>query len=231
MRSKTVLIVIGAVLLAVAVLAFLVLPTGEIKRQEADTSVPAQRQIEAENFNRLVFKGSLNVNVTQGDAPSVVVSGTEASLSRLRSQVSDGVLYMELEERGGIRIGRATTVDIVMPALAGLVVNGAGNVKLTDMTLDTVALQINGAGNVEASGTCNQMTIGVSGAGNVEARDLKCHKVTAEMAGAGNMNVFADESVQTRLLGVGDIDIYGNPKERGTEKLGIGSITYHAAAE
>ena len=227
MRSRTILLITGGILLSAAGIAYFLMPKPV---QKEDTSAPVQRQIEVADFDRLVFEGAINVNVTQGETPSVLVSGTEASLERLRHRVTDGVLYMELSGKTGIRYGRATTVDMVMPALRGLAVKGSGNVDIREMTLDKIALQINGAGNLDASGTCNQMTVGVSGAGNVSARNLKCHVVSAEMAGAGNMDVFADESVTLRLLGVGDIDVYGNPAARKTEKLGIGNITYHDVA-
>jgi len=228
MRSKVVLVSVIGVLLGAAAIAAIVRSSAH---KEADTSGTAHRRIEATDFTGLSFKGAINVNVTQGETPSVVVTGSEAALERFRSQVRDGVLYLEQQEAKSIEFREKTVVDIVMPTLTGLVVNGAGNVDISDMALDKIVLQINGAGNLEASGTCDQLTVGITGAGNVNARNLKCHTVSAELAGASNLDVFADESLQGRLYGVGNINVYGNPKARAADRFGIGEITYHDTAQ
>lgn len=228
MRTKNVVLLIAGGAVAFAALAWFAFQRIDVT---IDTSSPMQRQIETEVFDRLVLEGTFDVNVSQGDTLSVTVSGTEANLSRLSHRVEDGALYLGLNETG-IQIGRsATKVDVVVPTLKEISIKGSSNVDLEDMTLDAIALQLSGAGNLEASGSCQTLTVSLAGAGNVEARELECRVVEAEMAGAGNMEVFASESIAVRLHGVGNIEVYGNPAARKTEKLGIGHVTYHDRPE
>lgn len=182
-------------------------------------------------FTGVALKGAMDITITQASATSVVASGTEAALAGLKVTVKDGVLHLEQENRRVF--GRRDSLDIAiaMPDLRSVALSGSGDVIVSNMKLDKVALNVSGAGDVTASGSCNHLEARVAGAGDVAARNLKCRTVAAQVSGAGDIAIHVDQAVSAQVTGVGDIRIYGNPEQRSAITRGVGDITFHETAQ
>ncbi len=74
------------------------------------------------------------------------------------------------------------------------------------------------------SGSAEVLKVGVSGAANLEAKELIARLVKIDLSGAANATVYAEESVNASVSGVGNINYYGNPSDVQSNVSGIGSI-------
>ena len=64
----------------------------------------------------------------------------------------------------------------------------------------------------------------MSGAGGYNAANLRSHSCTISISGVGGAKVFADQTLNAQVSGVGGVEYYGNPSDVQTEVSGLGSI-------
>ena len=83
---------------------------------------------------------------------------------------------------------------------------------------------MSGAAELEMQGEVTDLEINVSGAGEIDTRELKAKSVDISVSGAGEAKVFASESFEGRVSGVGSIDYWGQPEHQKTKVSGLGDI-------
>lgn len=215
MRTRTILTAVGALSLAVT----------------AAAAQAAERRIDATGFTAVSMQGDMNVVIEQGANIEVIARGSQAALADLDPVVEKGVL--RLKEKKGIVRERLrvkediATVTIRMPTLTSFALAGAGNVILKDVKTKDLEVKIAGSGDIEATGTCTALTLRLAGSGDINAKDLKCQSVDVKIAGSGDVSTHASQAFNATIMGAGDIDVYGNPKDRNRKVFGAGDITYH----
>ena len=106
-----------------------------------------------------------------------------------------------------------------------LVINVAGAVHLdAELELETLDIDLAGAGNLDLRGSAVKFSLECAGAGTIKAYDLKAEHVKLEIAGVCNVQVYAAESIDAEIAGMGTIRYKGNPENISFEKAGIGSM-------
>jgi len=73
-------------------------------------------------------------------------------------------------------------------------------------------------------GQVDNLDIRISGAGNADTQKLKAKNVKVSISGAGNATVYAKESLDGNVSGVGNLTYYGNPEDADTNVSGLGKI-------
>jgi len=81
-----------------------------------------------------------------------------------------------------------------------------------------------GASKFQCAGETARLTIDVSGAGSVDARELHAKDAIVKTNGASSVTLFATESLDANVDGVGNVDYYGNPKTVNKKINGMGSL-------
>lgn len=178
-----------------------------------------------EDFTEIEIKGGLELSVTQGSRYEVEISA-ERHLGDVETTVEDGRLVISMEGRK--RWNNADIeVNITLPLLTKLVVNGAIDGDLNDIDTESLDIVINGAADLDADGSCGVLELTINGAGDANLRNLECDKVEATINGAGDASVYASDTVNASVNGVGEIDVYGGPKSVSTNKSWFSSINIH----
>ncbi len=176
-------------------------------------SVTVTRDVPA--FNKIEVRGAADLTVDADASQSVELTTDKAYLERVFTTVEDGVLIIDITEKGeGRRInwdGADLDLTIGMPVFEGLSVMGAADATISDIKGGPVNLSINGAGDVSLQGTCDAFSMTINGAGDVDAEDLICAEVSATINGAGEAEIHATRSVTANVNGVGEITVYGKP--------------------
>jgi len=139
------------------------------------------------------------------------------------TEVSGSMLHINSDRSFNTVSGETPRLTINAPSLNHFNVSGAVN---ANMVLDTSTLNIDvqGAANIVLEGTANELSISASGAANVSAFDLIAQYVTVVLNGAGNVDVYASETLDARLNGVGRIRHDGNA-EVTRRVAGLGTIS------
>lgn len=193
-------------------------------------------------FSEVVLDGAFKVNLIQGDECSVVVKATyddvfdNIKIKRYGNEVSinmDASLF-EL---------RRVSLYITSKTLEKLKIEGGVNLKTNGfLDLQNLSVQIEGGANVdlnmkaqnvdvygeggflfELKGVAEKLDVTIKGAGHVSASELKTKDVSFVVAGFGTGSVYATNTLNARIEGVGKLRYKGKPKV--TQYIdGLGSV-------
>ena len=176
-------------------------------------------------FTTISNSGPISISIDVGKAQSVVASGNEKFLSLVKSEVVDGELRISLKERNVSGSLGDPKVTITMPALTRFTMAGAGEATITHMSGDALTVEYSGAGSLKADGKVKTLSLQIAGVGSIDTHKLLAEKVSVDVGGVGNVKVYASDSLDARVGGVGSLTYYGNPHNVSKSAGGIGSIS------
>ena len=115
-------------------------------------------------------------------------------------------------------------IAIEVPLLTHVAINGSGDIRLSDVTKDTLALVINGSGDITAQGQVDELTADINGSGDLHAATLEAKAVQVKVNGSGDAEVKASDTFKASINGSGDIVYIGAPARVQTAVHGSGTI-------
>lgn len=191
---------------------------------------------------RLAVIGDLVVE--EGPEPSLTVTAGENVIGRIDTRVDDGVLTIDMERTAG-NVG-TPRYELVVPELTevgvdgagradvhgvdpgpegtlGVVVQGAGDLWLHDVEVDTLEVRVDGAGAVIASGRADRQTVEIHGAGDYEGQGLTTREATVRMDGAGDARVDVTDVLDVEVDGAGGVR-YSGGADVHSRVSGVGTV-------
>ena len=178
-------------------------------------------------FTSIRVKGAIQLEVAVGESQEVVLEATDEWLDRILMEVDEDelVIDMKTRKRGfNFESDNSPTVTIKMPSLTGFRVDGAVDADIANVDAESFDFEMRGAGDIDISGSCKSLEVDVRGAGDINLEDLKCGAVKVELKGVGDVSVYASDSINAVLAGMGNIDVYGGPKKVNKRVGGFGTI-------
>jgi len=214
--------------LGLSALFFLIFSVSVFAQEEKDW---ASKTYELGEFSEIRLDGAFKVYLVQGDDCSVTVKTTNSDvfdnikIKRNQNEVlidmdksfielSRISLYMtfktleKLTIEGGVNLKTNGYVD-----LENLLVNieGGANVDL-DMKAQNVIVYGEGGFLFELKGVAEKLDVTIKGAGHVSASELKAKDVSFVVAGFGTGSVYATNTLNAKIEGVGKLRYKGDPK-------------------
>jgi putative autotransporter adhesin-like protein len=180
------------------------------------------RSFDLEDFDSIQLDGGMDLNISFGRTTSVEVTLDDNLMDNLILEVAGGRLLIDWEE--SCDTDRDTHMDIVLPKLESLVINGAGDVDIRGMKADSFEFDLSGACDLDIEGKVDYLEIDLHGAGDINARDLEAKEVECYVSGAGDVDLTVSEKIDARISGVGKISYWGDPEDAKTRVSGIGVI-------
>jgi hypothetical protein len=156
-----------------------------------------------EGFNGIKLNGVGNINVHTGENYNVVVTTDSNLQDRVVTTVNGNIL--RITQRSGSFNTKELTIDVYLPELTSVSLNGAGNFTVS-------------------SGNASELTFSLSGTGNIDAQNFQVQNINITHSGVGNVKIWATNSLNGTLSGVGNIRYRGNPIIN-VKRTGVGSIT------
>ena len=198
-----------AVLIGVTGLAAALAGCGIAKGKE-DAGPTTERDFQVGNFNQIELAGGYDVNVRTGPAPSVHAKGGQNVLDKLEIKVVNGVLQIGSKRRNGFNWGHndAVTLDVTVPALAGVSLAGSGDVKVDRVAGEQFEGGIAGSGNLNIDNIeVARLKIGIAGSGGAKAGAGKATAAEYDIAGSGDIDAkgVASETTKVSIAGSGGI--------------------------
>ena len=80
-------------------------------------------------------------------------------------------------------------------------------------------------GSCELSGSVVNFELSVNGVGSINAKELIGDKVVASLNGVGSAEVYATNSLNASVNGIGGLTYYGDPEKIILNDSGLGSIS------
>ncbi len=205
-------------------------------------SISAQQTRNIGDFTGIKSGDSFSISITQGDVNMLKINATEALLSKVNTEVKDGILNISTE--GNLKGNDAISIDISIKTLSNvdisgttevkstnqlicdkltIITNGAGDIQL-DLKANEIKVDISGAGDVSLKGITQMLDATVLGAGNLNASNLNASNISAKVSGAGDAKINAIQSLNAEVIGAGSIIYKGNPIDRTVNISGSGSV-------
>lgn len=170
------------------------------------------RQVGA-TVSNVELVGPIDLRLKQGDIPSLKVRGEQRLLGNIATEQDGSTLRIGAK---GLLLHprRPIEVELVLPALNELVINGSGDSTVSGFSGEHLDLQLQGTGNLTFNGRYKDVQAGVHGSGGL------------------NLNTGHGETVQLQMVGTGEIKSSGNCKELTAELTGSGKLdAQHLAAD
>ena len=202
-------------------------------------SVPGSGKIESEtrdvsDFQAISIEYPAQVLVQQGESESVVVEADDNLLPQLSTEMRNGTLYIENNERNwGRRVDPSVPVKVTVTvkdlreinfSSAGelrvenletdelkLVLSGAGEVTLSKLNARRLESVLSGAGSITADGVADDVKLTISGFGSFEAPELASMTANVHISGAGSANIRVKNELTATVSGAGSVNYLGSP--------------------
>ena len=178
-------------------------------------------------FTAVSNSGPVNVHIEVGKAQSVVASGNDDFLADLQTEVVGNELRIHMRHDATItgRHSDDMKITITVPQLTAFTMSGAGQTTIAHMGGDSLDVRFGGAGSLKADGSVRNLTLNIGGVGSIDTRELHAEAATVNVGGVGSVKVWASQSLEASVGGVGSLTYYGDPKTVNTHGGGLGSIS------
>ncbi|WP_293976411.1 head GIN domain-containing protein [Sphingomonas sp.] len=226
----------------IAILAGLLLVTASAPASAATRTFPVGP------FDKVRSDVPFDVVVRTGGPIGVHAIGKDDVLARLHVFVRNGELVIDADkgrwyQNITIRKEDKVTINVSVPRLSGVALNGPGDMRVNAVRAPAVAIALAGPGNlsidqveagradVSLSGPGDIVLAGKSGSarvtgrgpGDVRGAQWTVNDVSVDLIGPGNIAVTALRTANVKLMGPGDVNIGGRPRCQ-VSKTGPGSV-------
>jgi hypothetical protein len=176
------------------------------------------------NFSRVELRGSTDIEVRLGAAPSLAVRADDNILQQITSRVENGTLI--LDTRGSFRTRTSPRAFVTVPNLDSLASRGSGNADIAGIANRRIELQLQGSGNIKAIGRTEEIRVALRGSGNIDTRQLSAGVADVSLTGSGNVYVVTNGVLNGRAVGSGNIYVEGQPSVRNVKESGSGKVIF-----
>jgi hypothetical protein len=206
------------------------LTTGCIMIRYEKTGLPlVSEERTVEEYDQIILEDNVDLSVRAGEEYSMKLRLPEGYSHRVTTKVIGGSLVIDQLDMN--LTPEEIIIDITLPKLTAFEMKSHGEVELLNLDADFFEVTLEGAGSIKAEGTCGRLTITIDGIGNLEARRFKCEHVKLEFDGIGSAEVYANQSIDADVSGIGSIDVYGGPSSVKKDVSGIGSFDIHGRSK
>ncbi|MDI3260379.1 MAG: DUF2807 domain-containing protein [Sinobacteraceae bacterium] len=173
-------------------------------------------------FDKIKLETAGEFEVTVGAPQRLSVYAAAQAIERIETRVENGTLIVA---RSVSTFDRTPRFILSLPALRQVEIDdGGGRFRVHGLNGGTFSLNCDGAADFAADGAVDALDVEVDGAARVDTRALKARTVKVRLDGAGLVKVYASDSLDARLEGLGAIRYAGAPKEVRQAIDGLGKI-------
>jgi len=203
-------------------------------------------------FTSISMRGIGKIFINQGKEQKVAIEGDEVAINRITTNVTDGKLvidvgrdwiekvsagfdflsshdirfFITVKELEELEIAGAADVeakDIKTKDLT-LKMIGATNVKVFNLSADSLKTEIPGAGKIAVDGKVDDLSVTLAGAGNFSGHKLKSKTAKVTLSGVGSAQLWVTGELDVTIAGVGSVEYYGNPLIKQSVTM-LGKVT------
>jgi hypothetical protein len=196
-------------------------------------------------FDRVDVSHAFQVDISQGDTFSVVVTVDDNLVEYLEVVKQGDTLKIGLEPGQGYSVREATLeAEVTMPKLAGLEMSGASHVAVTgfkstktfDVNLSGASrlrgeidagdatFDASGASRVTLNGSAGNVTVEGSGASQIDLSDFAVADAIVKLSGASAATVNPSGTLDVDASGASDVYYLGNPRMGNVDTSGASSV-------
>nr|WP_314751855.1 DUF2807 domain-containing protein [uncultured Capnocytophaga sp.] len=161
-------------------------------------------------YSQIKVLGNADIVLTEGNVGQIVVETSENVLPYIATEVKEGTLVIKLKHYGVNYVPKLRIHIPIDENFQKIAIVGKGIVT----THKNFSLRL------------HSLEVVLKGDGNFLGKELSTRKAILFIAGAGNIEASVTEDVQAKIMGYGNISIFGNPPQRDTNIKGSGKIEF-----
>lgn len=161
-------------------------------------------------FHQVSLGAAVDAEITTGPVAKLELTGDDNLLPLITTEVIGDKLEIRSHER--MRPSQHLKAKIVVPALTALAVVGAGDVELSHIDADALAVSIAGSGDVHGTGRAHQLTVDVAGTGELRFAEFPVEQAKVNVSGTGDLELSVSQTLEANISGTGDITYHGDPR-------------------
>jgi len=202
------------------------------------------KDVNIDSFNELEVDGVFNIVFKQGDKEAVTIEADENIAKLIRVKNVNNRLIIDYKEDISIRKSTKLNVYVTVVDITEIDLNIVGDVLTnTSLKLDNIEIINNGVGDADLniicehlmlsnssvgditiSGGSNKLEMSNSGVGDILAKNFISNTVIVSNSGVGDVEVFARIFLDVTSSGVGNVDYFGNPKQKNIKDNAVGDV-------
>jgi len=179
--------------------------------------------VDAANFTGIDVGGAYDITWIYSPTFNVTFEMQQNLWDLVETNVSNSVLV--ISQRSGFTVngGNTPRLRIYAPYIDSIVLSGAAYITGWDaLDQESMYIRISGAADIALTGSVEHLNINSSGASNVNLFELAASHAVINVSGASHVEVYAANTLDVTLSGVGTIIYDGNPAlTRNVSGLGV----------
>ena len=181
----------------------------------------------------------------QSDSTYLNVSGSSILIDALQVSDDNGALSIKLRNKQKFTGKKKLVVKVGSPHLSKVNFESIGTLRfknrfigdefsinnkdvgeiiIDDCQVEKFNLISKSIGSIKIKGTSNLTSINSVGLGEIDASEFKSKNVKVLSEGMENLSVYAENSIDITMKGLGNINYYGNPSEVNTDISKLGKV-------
>lgn len=175
------------------------------------------------SFNSVTIDGIIDISITQGQSPSVIVKADDNVIDQIITEVTNDNLNIELVSGNYNNV--SLEVQLVMPQIVMLNRAGTGQASLDNFNnISTLEIIKSGTGNIMMSGIGQNLDIEKDGTGSINGFGFEVDACDISSSGTGDIEITCLTSLTGSLNGTGDLLYKGSPSLILVEENGTGEV-------
>lgn len=218
--------------------------SGKRKKEKSKAKAPAvEKEFTVDTFTKLKVCGMADIVLIQGKESKVKFEINPEMADDFKLNSENGELTIGID--GELFAGKASnTVYVTFTNLEELVFSGVGDIRTEGkVTLNNLLCRASGIGDIKLEMDCKQLEVKFTGVGDIDitgsgdlatyawkgvgdlkASNMKMKDVALTLSGVGDAKLYATESLEVNLTGIGDVKYSGSPKTTDLNPRGTGEI-------
>lgn len=168
-----------------------------------------------DDFNNIEISGQFFVDIEVGQKLDIVIIAESNLVKLIKTNVKKKTLYISSLEN--LRPTEDLKILISVPKLNGIECSGFNDIVAKGVDSHEFDIDLSGAGSIKIAGITKFLNIDISGAADLQAKKLITKNISINVSGAANAEIYASNSCNADISGVGYIELYGNAENVYTD--------------
>lgn len=138
-----------------------------------------------DGFDQIELSLGANLDITVGPEFKVLLTCDDNLVDLITTRVRGRTL--EIDSKGSFSTREDIRLEITVPKLTELAVDGSGTVTLNKLSGDDFTLDISGSADVTCDGSVADLRIMIDGSGDAEFTGLAADRIDIELSGSGDI--------------------------------------------
>lgn len=194
------------------------------------------------NFEGVKIGGSFDVQLKQGDQNQIQIKAKGVETDEVITEVEGNTLHIRMKNGNYWNIdvdivltyknlnvihssgsSDVETINAIKTNNLEIKLSGSGDLK-AEVDVTSLNLTISGSADAELRGKTQSQEVSISGSGDVKAFYLDCASANIKVSGSGDAKIVANENLEAKVSGSGQIRYKGSPNKQIVKVSGSGNV-------